>query len=201
MSKPKITFRKFFGHLKTIRTHRHWVKYFCRLAGIPGRGRRHDLSKYSPTEFWESVRDGDGKVSPIVRCKEENGVSFAWMHHKGRNSHHYEYWMDRFDYGGVPIPMPKDDFVEQVCDFIAAGITYNGKWYTDFKYADELEWWKKKKEHCSMHPVNQLMLNIIFEQFAKVDTWDHNIVDNMIKSGYIQEIWCQVVHEVVQKKE
>ena len=201
MNKPKITFRKFFGHLKTIWTHRHWVKYFCRLAGIPWRGWKHDLSKYSPTEFWESVRYWDGKVSPIVRCKEENGVSFAWLHHKGHNSHHYEYWMDRFDYGGMPVPMPKDDFVEQVCDFIAAGITYNGKWYTDFKYANELEWWKKKKEHCGMHPVNQKMLDIIFEQFAQVDTWDHNIVDNMIKSGYIQEIWRQVVHEEVQKKE
>lgn len=198
--KPKITFRKFFGHLKTVWTHRHWVKYFCRLAGIPGRGWKHDLSKYSPIEFWESVRYWDGKVSPIVRCKEENGFSFAWMHHKGRNSHHYEYWMDRFDYGGMPIPMPKDDFVEQVCDFIAAGITYNGKWYTDFKYANELEWWKKKKEHCSMHPINQKMLDIIFEQFAQVDTWDHNIVDNMIKSGYIQEVWYQAVHEAVFKE-
>ena len=198
--KPKITFRKFFGHLKTVWTHRHWVKYFCRLAGIPGRGWKHDLSKYSPTEFWESVRYWDGKISPIVRCKEENGFSFAWMHHKGRNSHHYEYWMDRFDYGGMPIPMPKDDFVEQVCDFIAAGITYNGKWYTDFKYTNELEWWKKKKEHCSMHPINQKMLDIIFEQFAQVDTWDHNIVDNMIKSGYIQEVWCQAVHEAVFKE-
>ena len=199
--KSKITVRKFFGHLKTIWTHRHWVKYFCRLAKIPGRGWKHDLSKYSPIEFWESVRYWDGKVSPIVKCKEENGVSRAWLHHKGHNSHHYEYWMDRFDYGGIPIPMPEDDFVEQVCDFIAAGITYNGKWYTDFKYVNELEWWKKKKEHCSMHPVNQKMLDIIFEQFVQVDTWDHNIVDNMIKSGYIQEVWRQVVHETTQKKE
>lgn len=196
-----ITFHKIFGHLKTIHTHRHWVRYFCKLAGIPKRGWLHDLSKYSPTEFWESVHYWDGKVSPITRCKEENDVSRAWLHHKGRNPHHYEYWTDRFDYGGIPIPMPKDDFVEQVCDFIAAGITYKGQSYSAFKYQDELEWWKRKKEHCGMHPLNQKMLDIIFEEFAKVDTWAHNVPDGMIKAGYIQQVWRQVIRAAKEEAE
>ena len=197
--KPKITARKFFGHLKTIMVHRHYVRYFCALAGIRGRGWRHDLSKYSPIEFWESVRYWDGKVSPIVRCKEENGISYAWLHHKGHNTHHYEYWMDKFDYGGVPIPMPKDDFVEQVCDFLAAGITYNGGDYGRFNYQSELDWWNKKKEHCAMHPMNKKMLDIIFKKFVDMDTWDHEFVDKMIKVGYLQKVWEDVLHEEYEK--
>jgi len=199
MSKPKITIRKIFGHLKTVIVHRHHVKYFCTLAGIRGRGWRHDLSKYSPTEFWESVRYWTGTESPIVKCKEENGYSRAWLHHKGRNSHHYEYWMDKFDYGGVALIMPKEDFTEQVCDFLAAGITYKGGNYWDFKYADELEWWNKKKEHCAMHSLNKKMLDIIFAEFARVDTYEHDVPDAMIKAKYIQQIWRQVMREEYEK--
>ena len=73
MSKPKLTLQKIFGHWKTIRTHRHWVKYYCRLAGIRRRGWKHDLSKYSPIEFIESARYWTGTKSPINECKEDNG--------------------------------------------------------------------------------------------------------------------------------
>ena len=47
---------KFFGHLKTVLTHKWWVfKYACKL-GIPWQGFMHDMSKFSPTEFFESVK-------------------------------------------------------------------------------------------------------------------------------------------------
>ncbi len=101
----KITLRKVIGHFKTIHTHRKWVRKYCFLAGIPWRGITHDLSKYSPTEFWESVRYWTGNGSPIDVCKKENGFSRGWLHHKGRNPHHYEYWMDNFDKGGIPLIM------------------------------------------------------------------------------------------------
>ena len=74
-------FQKFFGHLKTVRTHRKWVRYYCNLMGIGWQGFWHDLSKYNPIEFFESVKYYQGNRSPIDACKEDKGYSDAWFHH------------------------------------------------------------------------------------------------------------------------
>lgn len=151
------------AHWKKIRTHRKWVRRYCWKQGLFWQGLTHDLSKYSPTEFFESVKYYQGTSSPIDACKKANGVSYAWMHHKGRNPHHYEYWQDNFDRGGQPVLMPYKYFVEEMCDFIGAARAYLGK---DFSYVKEEEWWKKKRENCAMHPNNKIMLDIIFNDLA-----------------------------------
>ena len=135
--------QKFFGHLKTVTKHKYWVWYYMNKCGYGWRGLWHDMSKFSPIEFFESVKYYSGTRSPIDACKEENGVSMAWMHHKGRNPHHYEYWMDNFDQGGVPREMPKKYKIEMICDYLAAARAYMGK---NFTYAAEFEWWQKKLE-------------------------------------------------------
>ena len=137
--------QKFFGHLKTVTKHKYWVWYYMNKCGLKWgwRGLWHDMSKFSPTEFWESVKYYSGTRSPIDACKEENGISMAWMHHKGRNPHHYEYWMDNFDHGGEPKEMPWRYKVEMICDYLAAGRAYMGK---NFSYKAEYEWWLKKLE-------------------------------------------------------
>lgn len=147
----KITFRKFFGHLGTVLKHKYWVFYYACKLGIPWRGLTHDLSKFSPVEFWESVRYWDGKSSPIPRCKADRGYSLAWQHHKGRNPHHYEYWVDNLDRGGVAIKMPWLDLLEMVADYLGAGRAYQGKSFTLQK---EYEWWQnqlKIGEKSKMH--------------------------------------------------
>lgn len=106
-----------FRHFKKVCTHKRWVFYYCCKVGIPFQGLVHDLSKFSPTEFWESVKYYQGTSSPIDACKKENGWSAAWMHHKGRNKHHYEYWQDNFDNGGNPIEMPMKYKKEMLCDY------------------------------------------------------------------------------------
>lgn len=151
------------AHWKKIRTHRKWVRRYCWKQGLFWQGLIHDLSKYSPTEFFESVKYYQGTSSPIDACKKANGVSYAWMHHKGRNPHHYEYWQDNFDRGGQPVLMPYKYFVEEMCDFIGAARAYLGK---DFSYVKEEEWWKKKRENCAMHPNNKIMLDVIFNDLA-----------------------------------
>ena len=83
---------KFLGHLKTVCIHRFWVMYYCFKCGLYWQGLIHDLSKFSITEFVESAKYYTGTDSPINKCKAENGVSYAWLHHKGINKHHYEYW-------------------------------------------------------------------------------------------------------------
>ena len=85
---------KFWGHLKTITHHRHLVMRGCFRMGLIWQGLTHDLSKYSPTEFFAGVRYFQGSRSPNTAEREANGYSLAWMHHKGRNRHHFEYWTD-----------------------------------------------------------------------------------------------------------
>ena len=150
MSTPTIKIKNIFLHLKKICVHKWWVFYYCCQAGIPWRGFMHDWSKFSPTEFWESVRYYQGTSSPIDACKKENGYSKAWMHHKGRNPHHYEYWVDNFDNGGQPLVMPYKFALEMLCDYLGASRAYLGK---DFTYEKEYQWWAKKcAKPLAMHP-------------------------------------------------
>ena len=193
MTEPKLTLQKILGHWRTIRIHRKWVKYYCRLAGIRWRGLVHDLSKYSPTEFFESARYWTGTSSPINEAKKDKGYSRAWLHHRGRNSHHWAYWADNFSEGLVVYPMPKNDFVEMVCDFLGAARAYCGK---EFTYSKEYKWWLEDREkgNKGMHPANKKMLDYIFQMLEiaespKIMDQNHTVIkspEEMIKSGLIK---------------
>ena len=120
-------------HFMTITGHRHKVIANCARAGILWQGLWHDLSKYSPTEFIPGARFYQGDRSPNEREREMLGASLAWMHHKGRNRHHYEYWND---YNPKTkqienVKMPVKYVIEMFCDRVAASKIYNGKDYTD----------------------------------------------------------------------
>ena len=161
-----ITLRKIFGHLGTVLKHKRWVFYYAKLLGIPWRGFKHDMSKFSPVEFWESVRYWDGKSSPIPKCKADRGYSLAWQHHKGRNPHHYEYWVDNLDNGGVAIKMPWEDLLELIADYCGAGRAYLGDKFT---MQGEYEWFKKKlqTDHPKMHKQTAEMVEYILFMFAQ----------------------------------
>ena len=169
----KITLKNTLLHFKKICIHKFWVAYYCFKAGIPWQGIMHDMSKFSWVEFWESVRYYQGDRSPINACKEENGYSLAWQHHKGRNPHHYEYWTDKYDDGTVALEMPYKYAVELVCDWVGAGRAYFGK---DFTYAKEWEWWRNKIENT--HPkMNQQTANFVDHVF-----WDLKYEEGLGKS-------------------
>ena len=141
----------FFRHLKTVRTHRKWARRYCFKAGLYWQGLTHDLSKYSPIEFFESVKYYQGNRTPIVAAKADKGYSDAWFHHRGRNKHHREYWVDNFDGGTFNVVMPYKYAAEMLCDFIAAARTYMG---TNFTYERELDWWRDQlKSNIMLHPV------------------------------------------------
>lgn len=143
---------KIIKHFKTVSKHRHYVRIYCWKLGLYKQGLFHDLSKFSPIEFFESVKYYDGKISPIDVCKKKNGYSKAWLHHKGRNPHHYEYYIDNLDYGGVPLLMPKKYALELVADYIGAGKAYMED---SFSYKAEYEWWvNKRKTPLAMHEAN-----------------------------------------------
>ena len=126
---------KFFSHLKTVSRHRHCVMKHCFKAGIPLQGLLHDLSKYSPTEFIPGAKYYQGTRSPNEKERETIGYSAAWMHHKGRNRHHFEYWNDVDPKTKLytPVKMPVKYVAEMFCDRVAASKIYRGKDY-DQKY-------------------------------------------------------------------
>ena len=124
---------KLLRHFKTITKHRHAVIKNCFKAGIGFQGLFHDLSKYSYTEFSAGVKYYQGTRSPNEAEREISGYSAAWMHHKGRNCHHFEYWTDYDPVTKrvIPIEMPLKYVKEMFCDRVAASKVYMGKSYTD----------------------------------------------------------------------
>ncbi len=147
------------GHLKTVTRHRALVRKHCFMAGIPFRGLVHDLSKFSPTEFIPgALYYEEGKRSPNEHEREVKGYSAAWVHHKGRNPHHWEYWYDvnPVSHRYEPVLMPVNALKESFCDRVAASKIYKGKDYTD---ASALEYFESKRRMESrMHPCTACIL-------------------------------------------
>lgn len=141
-------------HFKTITKHRWLVCKHCFRVGLYWRGLVHDLSKYSPTEFLAGARFYQGSRSPNAAEREAYGASRAWMHHKGRNRHHYEYWTDLNLKTRTyqPVPMPTVFLVEMVMDRIAACKTYHGKSYRDGDALAYLEQSAEGRSPQMMHP-------------------------------------------------
>jgi hypothetical protein len=126
-------------HFQTITKHRHQVRKICFKIGIPWQGLTHDLSKYSFKEFFVGAKYYLGNRSPNVMEREKYGYSSAWLHHKGRNKHHFEYWYDigpskKYE----PVKMPLKYVKEMFADRVAACKIYRGKNYQDSNALDYL---------------------------------------------------------------
>ena len=121
------------AHFLTITKHRNAVIRNCWYAGIFWQGLRHDLSKYSPEEFIAGARHYQGTRSPNEGERDDYGFSYAWMHHKGRNKHHFEYWTDYDPKTRLmsPVKMPLRYVKEMFCDRLAASKVYLGDKYDD----------------------------------------------------------------------
>jgi len=141
---------KAWKHFKTITWHRWLVRDGCFRVGLYWQGLTHDLSKYSKVEFWNGAKYYQGTRSPNAAEREEKGFSESWMHHKGRNRHHYEYWTDMstktWHYDAVP--MPRKYLAEMVMDRRAACIVYQ----KDYTPGAELVYLENSRERLLMHP-------------------------------------------------
>lgn len=147
-----------WNHFSTITRHRNLVRKHCFQIGLYWQGLTHDLSKYSLEEFWTGVRYYQGNRSPNAAERETVGYSRAWLHHKGRNKHHYEYWIDISNHkeeGLVGNKMPLRYVAEMVCDRIAACEVYKGKAYTS---AAPLEYYEYTKNYITIHPQTRALL-------------------------------------------
>lgn len=163
--------KNIFLHFKTITYHRWLVFKLCLKSGEPWRGFVHDLSKYSPTEFFESVKYYTGINSPITGAKKDKGYSKAWLHHKGRNKHHAEYWVDENAPDKNPV-IPYKYAVEMVCDKLAAGMVYMGK---NFTKEYELEYWIKEKEKTKINEKTAKFITEVLTRSSK--RWNKSNID------------------------
>ncbi len=158
------------GHFRTITKHHNLVCSYCFRAGLYKQGLLHDLSKYSPTEFLIGAKYYQGVRSPNNAEREATGVSTAWLHHKGRNPHHYEYWIDyspdlRDERVLKGVQMPRRYVAELIFDRVSASRVYLGDKYTDrapYEY-----WLKGKQRSWFIHPVTKRQIDFLLRLWAK----------------------------------
>jgi hypothetical protein len=156
-------------HLATVSLHKWLVFELCLRCGIPLQGIVHDLSKFSPDEFLVGIHYYQGTRSPNAAERHEKGFSRAWIHHKGRNKHHYEYWTDMREggdgtlYGNL---IPTRYVVEMFCDRIAASKVYSKDAYCD---SSPLEYFQRELSagNLPFHPDSAAFLYVLLEHLAK----------------------------------
>jgi hypothetical protein len=159
---------KWYEHLKTITKHKYEVMKNCFAVGLYKQGILHDLSKYSWTEFSMGAKYYQGNRSPNDAEREAKGYTTAWLHHKGRNKHHLEYWVD-YDVnkdktkGLVGMPMPTQYVIEMFCDRVAACKIYGKDKYTQ---RDPWDYYKKGRAKLLLHKDSAALLEKFLKMFA-----------------------------------
>lgn len=147
---------EYWKHFKTVCKHKHYVLRECVACGILWQGLTHDLSKFGITEFGSSARYFQGHRSPIEAEKEAIGYSAAWLHHKGHNKHHWEYWTDFADDGSIVAnEIPIKYVVEMVCDWVGAGKAYGKEKWTQ---NTPIQYYAKVRKGRYFHPNTERLL-------------------------------------------
>ena len=178
------------GHFKTITNHKLLVMKYCFKVGLYKQGLLHDLSKYTWVEFSAGIKYYKGYVSPNGIQKKVEGLSTAWLHHKGRNKHHFEYWLD---YGINPeegikgMKMPVKYVVEMFIDRMSASMNYQKEKYTD---KSPLEYYEKRKEYYLLHETTRKQLEFLLNKLAKDGEKEtlRFIKREVLKEGFLDKI-------------
>lgn len=155
--------QKIFGHLRVINKHKIAVTKLCFRCHLYKQGIFHDLSKYSWTELKTGFTYFQGYRSPIDAQKEDIGYSLSWLHHKGRNKHHWEYWLDNGPNGVHAIRMPVNYVIEMFCDRVAASQIYQKDQYTDHS---ALDYYMQGRNRIMIHPETDLLIVMMLEYLA-----------------------------------
>ncbi len=158
---------KAWQHLRTINHHKMLVMKGCFRVGLYKQGLLHDLSKYSPTEFMVGCKYYQNGLSPHHMERQEKGYSLAWLHHKGRNKHHMEYWIDYAVGDGkkgiAGMKMPLKYVVEMFIDRVSASRNYQKEKYTD---RSALEYYEHGREHHIIHKDTRELLEKLLHMLA-----------------------------------
>ena len=162
---------KAWKHFCTITRHKNLVLVGCFKIGLYKQGLLHDMSKYSPTEFLVGCKYYKGYMSPNNAERNDKGYSSAWLHHKGRNKHHLEYWIDyniptegEDDHSGMAgMKMPVKYVCEMFIDRISASKNYQKDKYTD---NSPLAYYLNSKNHYMIHKDTAALLEYLLEMLS-----------------------------------
>ena len=158
-------------------------------CGRPIQGLLHDLSKFTPTEFIESVKFYQGNQSPINVARDVQGYSDAWLHHKGRNKHHTQYWVD-LSFGKITCAeMPWKYLVEFICDGIGAGKAYARNQGKEWTEQDPLSYWETKDQYSIINEKTKAKIRYYYEDIANRG-WDLVARDIRKKGDYYESTNC-----------
>ena len=146
--------------IKRILTHKYYVAKYCFQIGLYWQGITHDLSKFSFTEFSRAIKYWDDNISSLANECKILGYSQTFLHHRGRNPHHYEYWIHSLDDGGVPARMPKKYVLELICDYLAAAKTYGAD------PRKEYIWWAKQQSYMKIHKETKDYITEVFYKYS-----------------------------------
>ncbi len=179
-----MKFTNLWGHFFTITIHKFRVMENCFRVGLFKQGLLHDLSKYSWEEFWLGVQYYQGNRSPIAAEREDMGFSKAWLHHKGRNKHHHEYWIDfttDLSQGLSGHRIPLKYVIEMMMDRIAAARTYKGKAYTD---SSPWEYHEYTSPYLVIHPETKALLEkLLFMLKEEGEKQTFAYIRSLLKKG------------------
>lgn len=163
-------------YIRTVIKHKYHVFKFMAKAGLPVRGILHDMSKFSITEFKASARYFN---FPTREVKDVEAYHKAWLHHKARNKHHPDYWVDNINHRNhMPIPrkMPFKYAVEMLCDWLGAGIVYGGdKWTVH----SPTIWYETTGKYYRLHPITRDFVERVLNDISSKESLDvlnyHNL--------------------------
>ena len=181
-------FKNTVGHFLTISEHKMTVMKECFAVGLIRQGLLHDLSKYSWQEFRTGVLYYQGTRSPNNAEREETGLSLAWLHHKGRNKHHFEYWIDfgpDISQGLKGGRMPLRYVIEMTMDRIAACKIYQKENYTD---ESPYRYYSGRKEYMVIHPQTRHELEVLLKMLAdRGEDYTFSFIRALLKREFVRE--------------
>lgn len=143
---------KYLDYTKYVLEHKKNVFKTCWKRGLYIHAFTHDLSKFSPSEFFPYAEWFDGEygvkfkvtddtpTEDIVKHKDtEEKFDRAWEHHYEHNKHHWKHWCydwDEYYDGGFveledckleePKTIPFKYIEQMVCDWEAMSIKFGG---------------------------------------------------------------------------
>lgn len=149
------------------------VRAGCFKIGLYKQGLLHDMSKYTPTEFLVGCKYYQGTMSPNNAEREDKGYSAAWLHHKGRNKHHMEYWIDygvgdgrdgqKTHRGICGMKMPIKYVAEMYVDRVSASKNYQRD---KFKLDSPLQYYLKGRKYYILNEDTKAMLELLLVMLA-----------------------------------
>ena len=128
----------------------------CWKEGLYLQGIIHDMSKFSPKEFFPYAKKFySNKKDEFTELQWQ----YAWLHHQHKNKHHWNYWVVNQNTREA-LPMPKKYIIEMLCDWRS----FSRKWGRLIKDTNHLTNKMMASEGLILHPKTRQELEGIIDQ-------------------------------------